>query len=79
MKIGRINSTVIPPGQHGGARPGAGRKPLPAGEKVETFSICLPPLLIAKLDQLREGKLNAKGKKMSRSERIAHWIKGAKV
>ncbi len=52
----------------GGAREGAGRKPLPAGGRKQQVSLVLPPSLVAWFDG--EGK--ARG--LSRSELIAEAL-----
>ncbi len=38
---------------HGGSRKGSGRPPKPAGTKVVTGSICLPPALWEAIDRHR--------------------------
>jgi hypothetical protein len=40
--------------QHGGARPGAGRKPAHPEGPGETISASVPAALVARLDQLAE-------------------------
>lgn len=55
---------------HGGKRPGAGRKPLPEGEKQIKALITLPPNTLAK------AKSNARKKLTSLSAYIASLING---
>tara|TARA_B100000700_G_C14906716_1_gene790114 strand:- start:36 stop:245 length:210 start_codon:yes stop_codon:yes gene_type:complete len=50
------NDMATPPNTYGGARAGAGRKPIPADQKASHRSITLPADLWAKVDRLRGDK-----------------------
>ena len=56
FEVGRLIGAL--PRTHGGARPGAGRKPL-GDEPMERRTVTLPAAAIATLEQLGQGNLSA--------------------
>jgi hypothetical protein len=52
----KIKSQSCSAGQNGGARPGAGRKPKPPGEKAVTVSLSMSPEMYQQLTRLAESK-----------------------
>ena len=61
---GALLGAVSEEKQHGGARAGAGRKPITPGEKVVTSSVTMPKSAWIKLD--REKGLESRGRFLAR-------------